>query len=394
MKKIRVFTAFSGYDSQMMALRRLQKDFPGVEFDLVGWCEIDTDAINSHNAVFPEYSSRHYPDIAKVNWNEVPDFDWFTYSSCCQDVSSTGTMGGLEEGSGTRSALIWEVLKCIRIKRPQIAILENVSNLMSKTFMPSFIKWRRNVDSLGYRSEAMIMNACDFDVPQNRKRVFMLSFRNDIKSDFTFPEPIEPERCFEDFLETNVENKYYLSSTEVTKFALAIFGKAINSTTNNHLYGGHYIKRMPSITCHHKSKSGDRSVIPTIVASGYKHYRYKNCYTQGDYPKCRVLEVWSEGSDVPIYNDIIDNAPSSNTDIRNYSLDVIRDVIRSLKEGEYIRLRLMTPKEMLRFMGVEDAYIDLMLKKSGKRDSYLYKQAGNSIVVDVLYYIFKNLLIN
>ena len=49
---------------------------------------------------------------------------------------------------------------------------------------------------------------------------------------------------------------------------------------------------------------------------------------------------------------------------------------------------------MLRFMGVEDADIDLMLKKSGKRDSYLYKQAGNSIVVDVLYYIFKNLLIN
>lgn len=81
--KVRVFTAFSGYDSQCLALERLKRDFPKFDYELVGWSEIDEYAIKAHNALFPEYSDRNYGDISLIDWDKVPDFDLFTYSSPC-----------------------------------------------------------------------------------------------------------------------------------------------------------------------------------------------------------------------------------------------------------------------------------------------------------------------
>lgn len=98
--KIKVFTAFSGYDSQCMALDRLKNDFLGFEYELVGWAEIDKYAIQAHNAVYPQWADRNYGDISKINWDEVPDFDLFTYSSPCQDFSNAG----MQRGGGGR---IW-----------------------------------------------------------------------------------------------------------------------------------------------------------------------------------------------------------------------------------------------------------------------------------------------
>ena len=87
--EINVFTAFSGYDSQCMALERA-----GVKYDLVGWSEIDKFAIQAHNALFPQFKDRNFGDICKIDWNNVPDFDLFTYSSPCQDFSRAGKMMG------------------------------------------------------------------------------------------------------------------------------------------------------------------------------------------------------------------------------------------------------------------------------------------------------------
>ena len=81
MKKIKVFTAFSGYDSQCMALDRLCCEHRDLEYELVGWSEIEPHAIASHNVAFPEYAHRNYGDISKVDWNAVDSFELFTYSS-------------------------------------------------------------------------------------------------------------------------------------------------------------------------------------------------------------------------------------------------------------------------------------------------------------------------
>ena len=81
--KLKVFTAFSGYDSQCLALNRLKEKYPEFDYELVGWSEIDPYAIKAHNALFLEAADKNQGDISKVNWEEIPDFDLFTYSSPC-----------------------------------------------------------------------------------------------------------------------------------------------------------------------------------------------------------------------------------------------------------------------------------------------------------------------
>lgn len=105
---IRVFEAFAGYGSQMMAMRRVSRRHAGgADFQLVGWSEIDNDAIAAHNAVFPEYAECNHGDISKVDWERVSDFDLFTYSFPCQDISNAGLRRGLQEGSGSRLCRSW-----------------------------------------------------------------------------------------------------------------------------------------------------------------------------------------------------------------------------------------------------------------------------------------------
>lgn len=111
--KYKVFTSFSGYDSQLMALDRL-----GADYECVGWSEIDKFAIMAHDAIYPQYSDRNYGDIRKINWENVPDFDLFTYSFPCTDISTVGRQKGLSEGSGTASGLLWECRRAIETKRP------------------------------------------------------------------------------------------------------------------------------------------------------------------------------------------------------------------------------------------------------------------------------------
>lgn len=137
---IRVFTAFSGYDSQCLALKRAK-----IPFDLVGWSENDEYAIKAHNVLFPEFANRNFGDITKINWQKVPDFDLFTYSSPCQDFSIMGLQKGGEKDSGTRSSLLWECQKAIEIKRPKYLLFENVKALTFKKFMPLFEKWQKKL---------------------------------------------------------------------------------------------------------------------------------------------------------------------------------------------------------------------------------------------------------
>lgn len=184
--KIKVFEAFAGYGSQMMALHRVaRRHAGGADFQLVGWSEIDDNAIAAHNAVFPEYAECNHGDISKVDWERVSDFDLFTYSFPCQDISNAGLQRGLREGSGSRSSLLWECRRAIETKRPSFLLLENVAALASKKFMPDFQRWIDYLDEQGYRTFWKKINAKDFGVPQNRVRVFALSIRR-----------LTPRECF------------------------------------------------------------------------------------------------------------------------------------------------------------------------------------------------------
>ena len=407
-KRIRVFTLFSGYDSQFMALKLFSSKHPEYEFELVGWCEIDDAAIRSHNSVFPEYANVHHKDVKMIDWHTVPDFELLFYSSCCQSLSLTGAMEGMEKGSGTQSSLIWYVLDAIEIKRPQYCILENVKNIVSKTFLPSFIDWMRAVDDLGYHSAAKSLNSSDFGILQNRERVFMVSIRDDIKQVYKFPryKAKEEKRAttvnknvedsFTAYLEESVDEKYYYPHQEVVKYILALSGKKINQDQIRKVSvpcGGSMKKQMPSLTC--KKRNGGWA-IPTLKATGYGNGNYKNFYTTGYWPQVAVLEIWQTNLPLVNYNDIIakaEDVEKKGTSITNASRGDIMYIINTLQTTEYLRLRLMTPKEQFEFMGVRDEYIAKLLS-SGNEDKQLYSQAGNSIVIDVLYHLFLSLYKN
>lgn len=212
MKPIQVFTAFSGYDSQCMALDRLC-----LPYDLVGWSEIDKYAIAAHNAVYPQFAERNYGDISQIDWSQVPDFDLFTYSSPCQDFSVAGLQRGGTKGSGTRSSLLWECERAIASKRPKYLLFENVAALVSAKFVKLFNQWQLLLESYGYTNFTQVLNAKDYGVPQNRERVFMVSILNCDKP-YYFPQPIPLTKRLRDVLEDNVPEEFYLSERMLKGF--------------------------------------------------------------------------------------------------------------------------------------------------------------------------------
>ena len=209
---IRVFTTFSGYDSQCLALKKA-----GIDFELVGWSEIDKTAIEAHNLIFPEYAERNYGDIRNIDWNNVPDFDFLTYSSPCQDISISGLRRGLETGSGTRSSLLWECQKAIETKCPKYLMLENVKMLVGKKFYKDFERWLSILNDYGYKSYWKVMRGSDYGIPQVRDRVFAVSILNP-KKEFEFQPKVKLEKSMEDYMEKKVSEEYYFTDEEVKHY--------------------------------------------------------------------------------------------------------------------------------------------------------------------------------
>ena len=259
-KPLRVFTAFSGYDSQMMALQRLKDNFSDFDFVCVGWSEIDENAITAHNACFPNEKDKNYGDISKIDWEKVPDFDLFTMSSPCQDFSMSGKRRGGQEGSGTRSSLLWECTKAIEIKRPRYVFFENVKGLITGSFVKGFHKWQARLEGFGYSNFSQVLNAKDYGVPQNRERVFMVSIlrtEQEPNPSYYFPKPFKLETRIKDILEEKVDESFYLSDKALEYFCRVNNG-ATGSEDNSCV--GKVSSSQDGIV------SGIKSVAPTLTA--------------------------------------------------------------------------------------------------------------------------------
>lgn len=395
---IRVFSAFAGIDTQFIALLEyarwynLNNNGPLIEFVLVGWCEIDKDAIICHNALFPEAKSCHYPDITKVDWEKVPDFDLLIYSSCCQSLTRTGAQKGMTEGSGTPSSLIWFIRDAIRVKRPMICLLENVPPLLETKFEGMFEKWTNTVSELGYRNTWSTLCAVDYGVPQNRNRAFLVSVRNDIRKNIYFPEPVGCMVSAEKLLESKVAEKYYSSEVDTLAFVLSMDGKKKSAIELPRIHTkGRCTKKIITPSC----QDYDIHVCPTLVADkNYGKTSYKRFLSTSHYPRPGVLEIWHTTDQLLIpYMEIIDMAVA-NTErqfqIINGSKDDIFVQIKRMGAGDYFRLRRLTPRECFRFMGVEEVDIDKLVK-SGVSDGQLYKMSGNAIVVKVLFHLYTSI---
>lgn len=212
---LRCFFAFEGYNSQGLALNRLKRDFPDFDWVCVGRSEIDKYAIAAADALFPEAKDKNFGSIADIDWAYVPDFDLLTYSFPCQDISTAGKQRGFNEGSGSRSSLLWECRRAIEAKRPKYLLMENVKALVQKKFTPEFQRWIDALTELGYTSFWQVLNAKDYGVAQNRERVFMVSVLGEAA--FEFPKPFPLEKRLRDVLEENVPEEYYLRPEQVER---------------------------------------------------------------------------------------------------------------------------------------------------------------------------------
>ena len=360
---LKVFEAFAGYGSQRMALRNI-----GIEFEVVGISEIEGDVILSYAAIHSDFLEKkehidnyvprdkdemisyleeinvplnyktfenrarklrlpklkdmylanklinNYGDIQRIDPMTLPDFDLFTYSFPCQDISVAGYQCGLNEDSGTRSSLLWECCKIIETKRPKYLMMENVKNLVGKRHKDNFLKFLDYLESLGYKNSWAILNARDYGIPQNRERVFCIS-ELDAKRNFVFPEPRELKFQLDDILEKDVDEKYYLKNGQVTD-------KPINQ----------------------------------------------------EYSYCLDSNYW-KGTTLQSF-------------LKKRRRQLVTDKVNEF--GQYVPRRL-TPKETWRLMGVNDEDIEKASKLVS--NTSLYKQSGNSIVVQVLEAIFRQWLI-
>lgn len=372
---LKVFEAFSGVGAQRMALRNL-----GVDYEVVATSEVDEFAVKSYvaihdnNKVIPEETvenmesylqkrniplnkdgarknlrgkrlrefyevcikSNNLGDISKVEVQNIPDHDLFTYSFPCQDISVAGKGLGLDEGSNTRSGLLWECQKVIVGKKPKYLLMENVKNLVGKKHKPNFDKWLEWLEAQGYTNYWQVLNAKDYGIPQNRERVFVVSILGEHEP-YTFPESIELTTRLKDVLENEVDEKFYLSD-EKTEKLIATFVDVKD------------VKQQEGLKMNHIIKEFD--IPKEILNDNERQRRVYN--TRGISPT------------------ILARTDSSKILEPNY------------------RIRKLTPKECWRLMGVSDD--DFHAAEEVNSNTQLYKQAGNSIVVTVLEGIFKQLL--
>lgn len=337
-KNISILELFGGIGACTKALKNI-----GMNVDVVDYVEIDKYACKSYNAI---NGTNFEPQDIK-EWDKDINIDLIMHGSPCQDYSISGLQMGGDEGSGTRSSLMYESIRIINKLKPKYVVWENVKNLLSKKHKHNFDNYINKLDELGYNSYYKVLDAKDYGVAQHRERIYTVSLRKDIdKGSFKFPEK-EPLKIFlKDLLEKEVDEKYYLNDKQLISLK--------NSTFNSR-----------------KTRIQEKDYCDILCTRDFKD------------PKC--IQIGNL------------NIKGNDSIKRVYSPEGISPTLTTcgggntqakIKDGNNIRK--LIPLEYWRLMSFDDEDF-YKVKKSGMSDSQLYKQAGNSIVVKVLEKIFLNL---
>lgn len=400
----------------------------------MGFSEIDKYAIKSYCAVHNVSETKNYGDIKNIDASKLPDFDLLTWGFPCQDISIAGKMKGIKEGE-TRSGLYYEGYRILKEKRPKYSIIENVKNLTSKRFKTQFDSILKDLSDLGYTNYWKVLNAKDYCIPQNRERVFIISIRNDIDNkSFNFPKEKPLLLKLKDLLEANVEEKYYLSEKGIgrlirknnklireednPKFSSCIIANYYKMSGG----GNQYIskreeKNSPVVLINDGSKRGyieateGDSINISYINNIKKRGRVGKAISQTivTIPGIAVLEksdkkhtkasiqnrVYDEDGIYPTVlasnfrpkisqKGLCDSIKSRESD-KHINCNIA--MLLSNDGKEYLKIRKLTPLECWRLMGFDDSDF-YNAKNIGISDTQLYKQAGNSIVVNVLEYLF------
>lgn len=385
MNKLRVFEAFSGYGSQSIALERINANF-----EVVGISEIDKYALEAYRVLHKKCPN--YGDISKLTVEEIPEHDLLTYSFPCQDISTAGKQKGLEVGTGTRSSLLWECQRIISSKKPKFLLMENVKNLISKRHKPYFDKWCVWLQSQGYTNYWKCLNAKDFNIPQNRERIFMVSILG-VHNPYIFPNKKHLTFLLKDFLETNVSDKYYLPEHIQQKFI-----KSLNTNLTNTSKINENLKHN-SLNNFSELKNGAIRGRYNPIGKIEQQLELRNdscCNTLTTVQKDNViLEPNIRTLGLLDMNSFKENRIVYSPLGISPTLTTMQGGNRQPKvfiDNSYLRrIRKMTEREVGRLMGLTDTQIN-MIQAAKISATQQYKMYGNSIVIPVLEAIFISLL--
>lgn len=324
---IRYIELFGGIGACTAALKKLN-----LNLELVDYVEIDRHSVKSFNAM--NQSNFEPQDIRKWDKN-LKNIDLIIYGSPCQDFSIAGKQFGGDKDSGTRSSLLYEALRIVENIKPKYVIWENVKNILSKKHRHNFDNYLQEMEELGYKNYYQVLNAKDYGMPQKRERVFCVSIMGD-HSSFKFPPKQELRLKLKDLLENEVDEKYFISdellNNIISKNQVGYLNIGSSTLVNNQprVIGG----------------------IGEKKCNNHRQYYFQNRIYEDN------IAVFVTTSFNPYYE-------------------------------TNLRIRKLTPKECWRLMGFKDEDFEKASKVNS--NSQLYKQAGNSIVVNVLEVIFKEL---
>ncbi|AXF95461.1 DNA cytosine methyltransferase [Spiroplasma phoeniceum] len=359
---IKVIELFAGIGSQRKALENIE-----INYKIVAICDNDKYAEKSYRAIFNDYDTPNLGDITKLE--TLPYADLITWSFLCQDISNAKNKGqGL---NGKRSGLAYKVVDLIKTMpiKPQYLLMENVPNLLSKKFFVGFQNLQNQLNKLRYHNQYFTMNAKDCGIPQNRKRLFMIStLKQDFK--FQYPQPCNLKFLVKDILENNVNEKYFIRQESMKKAIennkLKIIQQcAYTITTKQMRWGNAGIIAIPTIKDYGNFIVLPRAKDGLLINGSYNRFwKTENNY-MGTIAASNVNKI------------MIDNK------IQNQYTNKILSFL--IDEKEYF-LRILTPCECWLLMGFSNKDFDKANKVVS--ETQLYKQAGNSIVIDVLEKIF------
>ena len=365
---LKILELFGGIGACSKALERL-----GIDYEIADYVEIDKYAVKSFNAI---HNTNFEPqDICK--WDKDIEVDLIMHGSPCQDFSLAGKQAGGDKNSGTRSSLMYETIRIVEKLKPKYVIWENVKNLLSKKHIHNFNAYLETMKQLGYTNYYQVLNAKDYGIPQNRERVFTVSILGD--ESFEFPEKQELKLKLKDMLEENVDEKYYLSDKQLN-YVLDMKDVALKSgrDINDRIVNPQIAK---TISC--RGAVDQRADVTNFTIDNFdREIKVK------DIKEYTNFYIIPRGSDSKLINGSYNRVCKTDKYVGALNLTKITEIGDIAQEK--LKIRKLTPKECWRLMGFDDEDFEKASKVNS--NTQLYKQAGNSIVVNVLEAIFKELI--
>lgn len=359
---MKVGSDFSGVGAFDQALKRL-----GVNYETVFACDMDKFARDTfiHNYGEPKY----YP--TNVYDREIPSesLDIYMTSPPCQAFSLAGKRLGKED---KRGILFFNSHEFIKLNKPRYFIFENVRGLLSDNEGKTFKEWINMLggksvnglpvlfsyeDSVPYHLYYKVLNAKHHGVPQNRERVFLIGIRDDSDNSFQFPEEENLTKRLKDILDVKIDDKYFLSSKSIIR--------CLKSSDNKNML------------------KNDLPEQSRCIISGYNKIPFDGQYIKIEYNDKR-LNATIQKNGLP--NGEVKAIDTYNKKVQNESPTLTEPHHNTTRLWDGYQVRKLTPRECFRLMDFPDSFT------WNVSDSQAYKQAGNSIVVNVLYKILKQLI--